>query len=258
MNRFRPIRATPVNVGHMDRPLVPPTHDGSRIAIEIGNSAAGSHAEEPATFREPSGEQKRIAVGWGLHPYQVAADALGTRNASVQAIRTADAEPTSVSIVIGHHPSRELTWLPRSNPETAPHDDHRVRIGAYAVIINDGRLLLTQLRHGIPSGGLWLLPGGGLDPGESPETGLLREVYEETSLHPTDVAFASIDSDVLPSAKGWTPVHYLRLLYTARASGDPRVAHTEDSTIDAKWWPLDALPEVMSAVPRALQLTGIC
>ena len=85
MNRFPPIRATPVNVGHMDRPLVPPTHDGSRIAIEIGNSAAGSHAEEPATFREPSGEQKRIAVGWGLHPYQVAADALGTRNASIRA-----------------------------------------------------------------------------------------------------------------------------------------------------------------------------
>lgn len=57
---------------------------------------------------------------------------------------------------------------------------YRHRPGAYAVLPQEGRLLLTH------EGGLAdeiQLPGGGIDPGESPLRALHREVMEETGWH---------------------------------------------------------------------------
>jgi 8-oxo-dGTP diphosphatase len=54
---------------------------------------------------------------------------------------------------------------------------YRVRQGAYAVLIRDGEVLLTH-QDGIEPE--FQLPGGGIDPGESPLQALHREVYEET------------------------------------------------------------------------------
>jgi ADP-ribose pyrophosphatase YjhB (NUDIX family) len=45
----------------------------------------------------------------------------------------------------------------------------------------DGRLLLV-LRGHEPAAGLWSLPGGRVEPGETDETALAREVLEETGL----------------------------------------------------------------------------
>ncbi len=54
----------------------------------------------------------------------------------------------------------------------------RVRVAA-AVVWRDGRLLLTRRPPGGPLGGLWEFPGGKLEPGESPEAALVRELREE-------------------------------------------------------------------------------
>src|SRR3954454_8406121 len=45
----------------------------------------------------------------------------------------------------------------------------------------DGRLLLIRRGHA-PHEGLWSLPGGRVEPGESAEAAVVREVLEETGL----------------------------------------------------------------------------
>jgi ADP-ribose pyrophosphatase YjhB (NUDIX family) len=52
-------------------------------------------------------------------------------------------------------------------------------VGVRCVILNDHREVLL-VKHTYITG--WHLPGGGLDPGESAEDGVLREVQEETGL----------------------------------------------------------------------------
>jgi 8-oxo-dGTP diphosphatase len=51
------------------------------------------------------------------------------------------------------------------------------RVGAYAILPRDGALLLTHQEEPGPE---VQLPGGGIDPGESPIQALHREVFEET------------------------------------------------------------------------------
>ena len=53
-----------------------------------------------------------------------------------------------------------------------------VRVAA-AVVWSENRLLLTRRPPGGPLGLLWELPGGKLEPGESPERALVREIREE-------------------------------------------------------------------------------
>jgi len=55
-----------------------------------------------------------------------------------------------------------------------PSRSYRDRPGAYGVLWRDGEILLVE------HDGEILLPGGGIDAGESPSQALHREVWEET------------------------------------------------------------------------------
>ncbi|WP_127901195.1 NUDIX domain-containing protein [Solirhodobacter olei] len=54
---------------------------------------------------------------------------------------------------------------------------YRRRAGVYAVLREGDSLLVTHQASPVPE---FQLPGGGIDPGESPLQALHREVYEET------------------------------------------------------------------------------
>lgn len=67
--------------------------------------------------------------------------------------------------------------IPRLGDPVNPAKTYRLRPGAYAVLWRGGQLLLTHQSAPEPE---LQLPGGGIDPGESPGPALHREVMEET------------------------------------------------------------------------------
>lgn len=57
-----------------------------------------------------------------------------------------------------------------------------VLVVAVALIDPDGRVLLAQRPEGKSMAGLWEFPGGKVEPGETPETSLIRELQEELGI----------------------------------------------------------------------------
>ena len=57
-----------------------------------------------------------------------------------------------------------------------------VLVSAVALIDPDGRVLLAQRPEGKSLAGLWEFPGGKVDPGETPEAALIRELREEVGI----------------------------------------------------------------------------
>lgn len=92
---------------------------------------------------------------------------------------------------------------------------------AAALIDDCGRVLLQQRPPGKPMAGLWEFPGGKIEPGESPEAALARELHEELGIT------LSVE-DLSPIAFASEPLagrHLLLLLYVARTWRGEPVAH---------------------------------
>lgn len=68
-------------------------------------------------------------------------------------------------------------------------------IAVKALVINENKeiLIIKRRSNDVHAAGKWEIPGGRLDPGESPFTGLEREVDEEVGLKITFIAPLKID-----------------------------------------------------------------
>ena len=115
---------------------------------------------------------------------------------------------------------------------------------AAAVIVRDGRVLMVHERSRRSGGGeWWTLPGGGLEPGETPEEAVRREVFEETGLvvrELTPFAVYTRTPDAGPDMYGHT---YQHITLTARIDVyEGELLLATDETTDAGWFAADALP----------------
>lgn len=88
------------------------------------------------------------------------------------------------------------------------------RYGAYAIVLKDHRLLLTQKKSG-PYKGLWGLPGGAIEFGETPELTLKREIQEETAYAAESLELVTVMTNYgkyLNNEKAYY-VHHIGIIY---------------------------------------------
>ena len=62
-----------------------------------------------------------------------------------------------------------------------PRPRRPLSIGAGAVVVHEGRVLLVRSVYGVTRG-RYLLPAGNVNIGELPDTAAARETFEETNL----------------------------------------------------------------------------
>ena len=124
-------------------------------------------------------------------------------------------------------------------------DEHEpaptTRIAAYALVLNDRReILLVRISAGYAAVGQWTLPGGGLNFGEAPAAGCLRELEEETGYRGEIAKIEFVDSwtrGPIP-AEGWGPFHSIQIVYSARITSGELRHERDESTDMAAWVPL--------------------
>ena len=98
-------------------------------------------------------------------------------------------------------------------------------IVAAALLDADGRVLLQRRPPGKPLADLWEFPGGKVEPGETPEAALIRELDEELGVrtHASCLAPACFASEPLGER------HLLLLLYVCRKwQGVPEARHATE------------------------------
>ena len=85
-------------------------------------------------------------------------------------------------------------------------------VAACALIDADKRVLIAQRPQGKALAGLWEFPGGKVEPGERPETTLIRELHEEIGITVSEACLAPLTF----ASHTYEDFHLLMPLYVCR------------------------------------------
>ncbi len=101
-----------------------------------------------------------------------------------------------------------------------------------AAIIRGNRVLIVR-RAKPPSEGLYTLPGGGVEAGESLHDAIKREVKEETGIVIEPVALAGYREAIGRDAEGKVARHFVIMAFACRwLAGEPRL---NEELAEARW-----------------------
>ena len=108
----------------------------------------------------------------------------------------------------------------------------RPYLAVSAAIVRDGKVLLVR-RARNPALGIYTLPGGGVETGETLAQAAAREVREETSLIVEPVALAGHREVIVRDQEGRIERHFVIMCYAARwRAGEVSLNEELD---DARW-----------------------
>ena len=85
-------------------------------------------------------------------------------------------------------------------------------VAAVVLVDADGRVLLAQRPEGKAMAGLWEFPGGKVEPGETPEAALIRELHEELGID----TWASCLAPLTFASHGYADFHLLMPVFICR------------------------------------------
>jgi ADP-ribose pyrophosphatase YjhB (NUDIX family) len=132
-----------------------------------------------------------------------------------------------------------------------------LRLAAYAVCVEDGRVLLA--RHVPPKGETnWTLPGGRVEHAEDPFDAVIREVAEETGCEAVVERLLGVDSRVIPAAERTIPGgpehQNVGIFYQVRITGGQLRPEPNGETAESVWTPI---PDVAGLRRSSLVDIGI-
>ncbi|MCB8902895.1 MULTISPECIES: (deoxy)nucleoside triphosphate pyrophosphohydrolase [unclassified Streptomyces] len=136
----------------------------------------------------------------------------------------------------------------RTTDPAAPHEP--VVVVVAGALYDRGRLLAARRSAPVELAGRWELPGGKLEPGESPEEALVRELREELGVEVEP-------GERIPGEWPLKPGYVLRVWTARLLSGEPRPLEDHDalrwltrSELDSVDWLDQDRPAVAEAARR--------
>ena len=122
-------------------------------------------------------------------------------------------------------------------PDPRAYPD-RPFLAVSAAIIRDGRVLVARRARG-PAYGIWTMPGGVVESGETLTEALKREIEEETAMIVEPVALAGHREVMVRDDDQRVSRHFVILCFAARwISGEPQL---NEELAEARWLRLDEL-----------------
>ena len=119
-----------------------------------------------------------------------------------------------------------------SQIESARRYPTRPYLAVSAAVFRDGRVLIVR-RARAPAHGLYTLPGGGVELGETLEQAVIREIQEETALVIEPVELVGFRQAIVRDATGQVERHFVILPFAARYIGG-EIALNEELA-EAQW-----------------------
>jgi len=114
--------------------------------------------------------------------------------------------------------------------------------GVGAIVVG-GRGILLARRDKDPGTGLWSIPGGAIEPGETQKESVTREVFEETGIHCEVIKLVTTFDLITLDTSGNVEYHFLINHYLARATDGELRPEFPDGEVG--WFHPDNLPEDM-------------
>jgi len=138
-----------------------------------------------------------------------------------------------------------------------PENPRWPRVAASIAVFRDGEVLLVERGKG-PRRGIWSLPGGHIEPGETARAAAQRELVEETGVVADLLGLVDVHDVIMRRENGDLAAHYVLAVFYGRWQENEPVAATDVAA--ARFVPLadvagmSLTPGAADFISRAYQL----